>query len=94
MVDGTDQEGTIMGVQMNIKNPEARALAEKIAKRRGVSLTEAVVDSLKAAESALQEEDRKVRLDAFLAESRRLYSDEDRAVDHGELLYDDMGLPK
>ncbi len=83
-----------MGVQMNIKSPEARALAEKIAKRRGVSLTEAVVDSLKAADRALQNEDREKRVLAMIARSRALFSDEDRAVDHGELLYDEAGLPK
>jgi hypothetical protein len=83
-----------MGVQMNIKSPEARALAEKIAKRRGVSLTEAVVDSLKAADQALHRADRDARLAAFLAESKRLYTDRDRAFDYNEWLYDEVGLPK
>ena len=83
-----------MGVQMNIKSPEARALAEKIAKRRGVSLTEAVVGSLKAAEGVLEAEDRKVRLEAFLIESKRLNATRERSdEDPTAFLYDDYGLP-
>jgi hypothetical protein len=84
-----------MGVQMNIKSPEARALAEKIAKRRGVSLTEAVVDSLKAADRALHKADRDARLAAFLDESRRLNADRERSEeDPTAFLYDEDGLPK
>ncbi len=83
-----------MGVQMNIKSPEARALAEKIAKRRGVSLTEAVVDSLKAADLALGKADRDARLAAFLDESRRLnLGRERRKEDPTAFLYDEDGLP-
>jgi hypothetical protein len=82
-----------MGVQMNIKSAEARALAEKIAKAKGVSLTEAIVESLRDSERALAKEDKKAWMAEFLAESRRLYRDEDRNIDHTAFLYDENGLP-
>jgi hypothetical protein len=82
-----------MGVQMNIKSAEARALAEKIAKAKGVSLTEAIVESLRDSERALAKEDKKVWMAEFLAESRRLYRDEDRNIDHTAFLYDENGMP-
>ncbi len=82
-----------MGVQMNIKSAEARALAEKIAKAKGVSLTEAIVESLRDSERALANEDKKAWMAEFLAESRRLYRDEDRNIDHTAFLYDENGMP-
>ncbi len=82
-----------MGVQMNIKSAEARTLAEKIAKAKGVSLTEAVVESLRESERALAKEDKKAWMAEFLAESRRLYRDEDRNIDHTAFLYDENGMP-
>jgi hypothetical protein len=82
-----------MGVQMNIKSAEARALAEKIAKAKGVSLTEAIVESLRDSERALAKEDKKAWMAQFLAESRRLYRDEDRNIDHTAFLYDENGMP-
>jgi hypothetical protein len=82
-----------MGVQMNIKSAEARALAEKIAKAKGVSLTEAIVGSLRDSERALAKEDKKAWMAEFLAESRRLYRDEDRNIDHTAFLYDENGMP-
>jgi hypothetical protein len=82
-----------MGVQMNIKSAEARALAEKIAKAKGVSLTEAIVESLRDSERALAKEDKKAWMAEFLAESRRLYRDEDRNIDHTAFLYDENGMP-
>ncbi|MFM2099715.1 MAG: hypothetical protein RLZZ366_1254 [Pseudomonadota bacterium] len=83
-----------MGVQMNIKSAEARALAEKIAKAKGVSLTEAIVESLRDSERALAKEDKKAWMAEFLAESRRLNAGRVHEKDPTAFLYDEMGLPK
>jgi hypothetical protein len=83
-----------MGIQMNIKSAEARALAEKIAKARGVSVTQAVINSLREAERALASEDKAAWMKEFLAESRRLNAGRVREEDPTAFLYDDMGLPK
>lgn len=83
-----------MGVQMNIKNADAKALAEKIAKVRGVSVTEAVHDALRAQLADLEREDRRARGHAMIRKARATWSDEARAVDHGSLLYDEAGLPR
>jgi hypothetical protein len=82
-----------MGVQMNIKNAEAVALAHEVAELRGISVTQAVLEALKANKRELTADDRKAKMDAFLAESRRLYRDEDRNIDHTAFLYDENGMP-
>ena len=83
-----------MGVQMNIKNAEAKALAEKIAKAKGVSVTQAVIESLRESERALAREDTKAFMAEFLAESRRLNAGQPKNIDHSAFLYDEFGLPK
>ena len=79
---------------MNIKDPEAHRLAREVAEATGESLTAAVTVSLRERLDRLQGQriserlleigrDCAKRLPAFL-----------RAVDHGELLYDERGLPR
>ena len=82
-----------MGIQMNIKSAEAKALAEKIAKAKGVSVTQAVVESLRVADKALSKQDKATWLAEFLAESQRLNAGYEKDVDHTAFLYDDRGLP-
>lgn len=84
----------MMGVQMNIKSAEAKALASKIAKSRGISLTEAVVGSLREAERELKRVDRAMWMDKFLEEGRRLNAGRTHEADPTAFLYDEMGLPK
>jgi hypothetical protein len=94
MVEYFTKGGTIMGAQMNIKNAEARALAEKIAKAQGVSITKVVVEALRVAEKALITDDHKIKIAQFMAESRRLNAGRKRDDDPTAFLYDERGLPK
>jgi len=82
-------------MSLNIKNDEAHALATRLAKATGESLTEAVTVALRErlaridAPDALEQE-----LLALAQDCARCLKEPWRSADHAELLYDDKGLPK
>ena len=80
---------------MNIKNDEAHRLARELSALTGESLTAAVTE-------AVRERLNRVRRDGRLAE-RLLAIGKDcagrlnepfRSTDHGDMLYDERGLPR
>ena len=83
-----------MGVQMNIKNAEAYALATELAEETGVSLTQAVLEALRARKRELVKRDVVEEIMALARDTRARLSPEALALDHGEYLYDELGLPK
>lgn len=83
-----------MGAQMNIKNDEAYALASEIAEMSGTSLTQAVLDALRARKRELSKADKLERVMALCRDTASRLSPETLALDHGEYLYDEFGLPK
>ena len=92
-----------MGVQLNIKSPEARALAEKVAAATGTSITEAVTTALREQlarvkqEKRLGEDERRRRLErvrSIIRGSRELWDPELLAMeDPTDILYDENGCP-
>lgn len=82
-----------MGVQLNIKSKEAYDLAAEIAAQSGVSLTQAVLDALRAWK---HERDAQSTYEGALAICRdtapRLPGTI-LSLAHGDLLYDEYGLP-
>jgi antitoxin VapB len=82
--------------QLNIKNPEARRLADEISALTGESVTKIVTDALR---ERLQSE-RRVRSKAGVAkrlmEIGRRWSSEPELDprDPDDILYDEFGLPK
>ncbi len=83
-----------MGVQMNIKNAEAAAIAAELAKMEGTSVTQVVLEALRARQREFGREAKIARVMAICRDTAARMSPELRAVDHGELLYDEWGLPK
>ena len=86
-------------MSLNIKKPEAHALAARLAKLTGETLTEAVTTALRErlerlGRTAEFDEERYQALKALVKDSRQLWSDSLLSADHGELLYDERGLPK
>lgn len=78
---------------MNIKDPEVRGLAERLASRRHTSMTDAVRQAL--TEALEREEGRRegmVERLMEIAQRAREVSDEPYLTD--EDLYDERGLPK
>lgn len=84
-----------MGAQMNIKSDEAYALATEIAERTGQSLTQVVLEALRARQNELTKAERLERVMALLADMRSRMSPEMLAFDIDKELYDEeTGLPK
>jgi antitoxin VapB len=84
-------------MSLNIKNEEAHRLAQELADLTGESLTTAVTQALR------ERLERKQRLQRLPLAERLLRIGQDcaarlkepyKSVDHGELLYDEQGLPR
>jgi hypothetical protein len=87
-------ERLAMGAQLNIKSDEAYALATEIAARTGESLTQVVIEALRA---RAKEQSSEERFRAALATCQRAaarMSPELRTLDIDAFLYDEKGLPK
>jgi antitoxin VapB len=86
-------------MSLNIKKPEAHALAHRLAKLTGETLTDAVTTALRERLARIEnvsaiDEARYRELKALVEGSRALWSEPYLSRDHGELLYDELGLPK
>ena len=84
-------------MSLNIKNKEAHKLASQLAKLTGENMTEAVTKAVRERLDRLRSQrgsglaDRLVRIGKDCATHMR---EPFRSADHGDLLYDDKGLPK
>ena len=83
-----------MNMQINIKNDEARMRADEITKRTGETITEAVTEALKQRLKKLTVEERVARVMEIAKEVSSRMEEPWKSMDHGDLLYDDRGLPK
>jgi antitoxin VapB len=84
-------------MSLNIKNREAHKLASQLAKLTGENMTEAVTKAVRERLDRLRSQtgsglaDRLVRIGKDCATHMK---EPFRSADHGDLLYDDEGLPK
>jgi antitoxin VapB len=84
-------------MSLNIKNEETHRLARKLAEATGESMTEAVSSAIRerlervrpSCENGLAE-----RIMKIARECGPLWKEPYRSTDHGDLLYDDNGMPK
>ncbi|HEX9835468.1 MAG TPA: type II toxin-antitoxin system VapB family antitoxin [Alphaproteobacteria bacterium] len=79
---------------MNIKDEEAHRLAKELASLTGESLTRAVTEAIR---ERLARERRKGLVEKWLAIGEQLaplWKEPYKSLDHGDLLYDEKGLPK
>jgi antitoxin VapB len=84
-------------MSLNIKNDEANTLAHKLAALTGESLTTAVTVSLRERLESLQKTqpaDLAQRLLQIGQDCAQRLKEPYLTVDHGDLLYDENGLPK
>ena len=84
-------------MSLNIKNAETHQLARELAELTGESMTEAITVALR---ERLEREKRErgveariKKLRAIRKRSRALLKDGPSAVEHGDFLYDENGLP-
>ena len=85
-------------MSLNIKNDETCLLASELARLTGESKTAAITVALR---ERLEREHRRLGSDARVREMRaiaercaRIMGPGPAATDHGDLLYDERGLPK
>jgi antitoxin VapB len=85
---------------LNIKNPEAEELARQLAAATGETVTRAVaiavrerLDRLQGHDAALAAE-RTARIRQIAGDAAGRWVEPYRSADHGDLLYDESGLPR
>jgi antitoxin VapB len=82
---------------LNIKSDEAHKLAKQLAKLTGESLTDAVIKAVRERLSRVRGASRHEladRLSQIGKECAAHIKEPYRSIDHGELLYDEKGLPR
>ncbi|MCL4827838.1 MAG: type II toxin-antitoxin system VapB family antitoxin, partial [Caldilinea sp.] len=84
-------------MSLNIKNREAYELARELARLTGASMTEVVLSALRKQRADVcrqqQKQQQKQQLMAIAQRCAAHIQQPARAVEHGELLYDEAGLP-
>lgn len=85
-------------MSLNIKNEEAHRLARELSEITGESMATAVtkalgerLDRVRTAKAAKSMSERIMKI---ARESAPLWKEPFRSADHGDLLYDEKGLPK
>jgi antitoxin VapB len=84
-------------MSLNIKNKDAHKLAQQLARLTGESMTEAVTESLRERLKSVQDKQAAKLSDRLLEIGRDCVTrlkEPFRSAEHGELLYDEKGLPK
>lgn len=82
-------------MSLNIKDPEAHRLAQELAKETGQSMTRVVTEALRDRLHAIRQARRKASAEELIALAARCAELVKRPyLDHGDLLYDEDGLPR
>ena len=84
-------------MSLNIKNEEAHRLAQQLAKLTGESMATAVTKAVRERLDRVRANSQKgiaERLMEIAKECGPLWKEPYRSIDHGDLLYDERGLPK
>lgn len=87
-------------MSLNIKNGEAELLARQLAVATGESVTRAVTVAVRERLDRVQREDqaageeRAARIREIAKDAAGRWVAPYRSADHGELLYDELGLPR
>lgn len=82
---------------LNIKNEEAHRLARELARATGESMTAAVSEAIRERLERVRGTSEKSRVERILEIGRDCAAhlkEPFKSVDHGDLLYDEKGLPK
>ncbi|HWY02803.1 MAG TPA: type II toxin-antitoxin system VapB family antitoxin [Candidatus Acidoferrum sp.] len=82
---------------LNIKNEEAHRLARELARATGESMTAAVREAIRERLERIRGKSKKGAVERILEIGRDCAAhlkEPYKSVDHGDLLYDEKGLPK
>ena len=89
--------GKVSQMSLNIKNEQAQKLAQELAALTGESMTAAVTEAVRERLDRVREERGTSLADRLLKIGKDCavhLSEPYRSVDHGELLYNEKGLPR
>ncbi|HEV7217282.1 MAG: type II toxin-antitoxin system VapB family antitoxin [Terriglobales bacterium] len=86
-------------MSLNIKNKDAHKLARQLSRLTGESLTEAVTEAVRERLRRVQDKEKHTaklsdRLLEIGQDCATRLKEPFRSADHGDLLYDEKGLPK
>ena len=84
-------------MSLNIKDEKTHRLAKELARLTGESMTVAVGEAVRERLERLRGKSRKSvakRIMKIAKECGPLWKEPFRSIDHGDLLYDEKGLPK
>ena len=84
-------------MSLNIKNEEAHRLAQQLAKLTGESMATAVTEAVRERLERVRRKQGTGTAERILKIAREcapLWKEPFRSIDHGDLLYDEKGLPK
>lgn len=82
---------------LNIKNEEAHRMAQELARLTGESMTAAVSEAIRERLERVRGDSKKnlvERIMKIAKECGPLWKEPYKSIDHGDLLYDERGLPK
>jgi len=83
-------------MSLNIKNEEAHRLARELARATGESMTVAVSEAIRERLERVRSSKKEMaeRIMEIARECGPLWKEPYRSIDHGDLLYDEKGMPK
>src|SRR5579862_8690651 len=84
-------------MSLNIKDEETHRLARELARLTGESMTAAVNEAIRERLERVQKNSKEGLAERLLEIAREcgpLWKEPYKSIDHGELLYDEKGLPK
>jgi len=82
---------------LNLKSDEAYRLAKELSERTGKSMTAAVIEALQDRLARMKKESEAEfveRIMAIVKGARQEWCEPYLSTDHGDLLYDERGLPR
>jgi antitoxin VapB len=83
-------------MSLNIKNEKAHRLAQELARITGESMTVAVSEAIRERLERVRSSRKEMaeRIMKIAKECGPLWKEPYRSIDHGDLLYDEKGMPK
>jgi antitoxin VapB len=81
-------------MSLNIKNEETHRMAQELAALTGESMTTAVSEAVRERLTRVKSKGMADRLMQIAKRAAPLWKERFKSIDHGDLLYDEKGLPK
>jgi len=81
-------------MSLNIKSEETHRLAQELAALTGENMTVAVTEAVRERLIRVKSKGMAERIMKIAKRAAPLWKEPYRSMDHGELLYDEKGLPK